>query len=103
MLAGVGQSVIWCYTEFNFDENIGIGLCCQYSSNGVGFISGNFEASISGSADAGIGLACDSECDGICEMDEWSGSVGLTLKGEMGYQDGNEYTETGIEDVYIEY
>ncbi|MBK7036786.1 MAG: hypothetical protein IPH42_10745 [Bacteroidetes bacterium] len=48
-------------------------------------------------------LACDSECDGICEMDEWSGSVGLTLKGEMGYQDGNEYTETGIEDVYIEY
>lgn len=87
----------------NFDANVGLGLSGEYSSNGEWFISGYFEAAISASAYAGIGLACDSECDGICEMEEWSGSVGVLLKGEMGYQDGDDYTETGIEEVNIDY
>lgn len=99
--AGVGASVVFGCAGVALDAQVGLGLAGQYSSNGEWFIIGTFEASLSASAYAGVGLACDSECDGLCEMDEWSGAVGVKLKGEMGYQNGENYSDVGIEEAYI--
>ena len=100
--AGVGASVVFGCAGVDLDYFVGIELKGQYQSNGEWFTSAEATAAITASAYAGAGLACDSNCEGACAMEEWSGTASVQLKGEVSYQDGSNYHDIGIESVTIE-
>ena len=99
--AGVGVSFIHGCAGVDVNLKIALGLDGMYSSNGDWNITGYAEGDFTASAYAGGGLVCDSECQGVCAYDEWAGTLYILLEGEMGSENGNDYSEAGIEEVYV--
>lgn len=101
--AGVGASVVVGCAGVSVDASVLLELTGQYQSNGDWFVNGTNTNTITGTAYAGVGLACDSECEGACTKATASGSLILVLEGEVGSENGDEYTEAGIKSIDVEF
>lgn len=86
---GLGASVVIACAGIDLKARAGINMDGTYFSNGGYELMVSGFIQVSGTAYAGGGLACDSDCDGLCVKTTASGSIGLAAIGTITHQNSS--------------